>query len=56
VDAGMFRFDASDMMPYDIGFGPLLTELTDYVSDPSKSAQETLARVEEAWWNYDAVQ
>jgi alpha-glucoside transport system substrate-binding protein len=55
VDAGMFRFDGSDMMPYDIGFGPLLTELTEYVSDPSKSAGETLAAVEEAWKNHAAA-
>ena len=54
VDAGMFRFDASDMMPYEIGFGPLLTELTDYVSDPSRSAQETLAEVEEVWQNHQS--
>jgi alpha-glucoside transport system substrate-binding protein len=51
VDAGMFRFDGSDLMPYDIGFGPLLTELTDYVSDPAKSAEEALSVVEEAWQN-----
>jgi DNA-binding SARP family transcriptional activator/ABC-type glycerol-3-phosphate transport system substrate-binding protein/tRNA A-37 threonylcarbamoyl transferase component Bud32 len=51
VDASMFRFDGSDLMPYDIGFGPLLTELTDYVSDPAKSAEETLSVVEEAWQN-----
>jgi alpha-glucoside transport system substrate-binding protein len=51
VDAGMFRFDGSDLMPYEIGFGPLLTELTEYVSDPTKSAQETLSEVEEAWQN-----
>jgi hypothetical protein len=38
-------------MPYDIGFGPLLTELTDYVSDPAKSAEETLSVIEEAWQN-----
>jgi alpha-glucoside transport system substrate-binding protein len=49
VNAGMFRFDGSDLMPYDIGFGPLLRELTEYVSDPSKSAKEALAAVEEAW-------
>jgi alpha-glucoside transport system substrate-binding protein len=51
VDADMFRFDGSDLMPYDIGFGPLLTELTEYVSDPTKSPQETLAAVEMAWQN-----
>lgn len=56
VDADMFRFDGSDLLPYEIGFGPLLTELTDYVSDPSKSARESLSAVEKAWQDYDAVQ
>ena len=54
VDEGMFRFDGSDMMPYEIGFGPFLTELTEYVSEPTQSAQETLAEVEEAWQDHQA--
>ena len=56
VEADMFRFDGSDMMPYEIGFGPLLTELTGYVSDSGKSAQETLSAVEAAWNDYEAGQ
>jgi len=52
VDADMFRFDGSDLMPYEIGFGPLLTELTEYVSEPTKSPEETLSAVEEAWQNH----
>ena len=56
VDAEMFRFDASDLMPYEIGFGPLLTELTGYVSDPGRSAQEALSAVEAAWNDYVAGQ
>lgn len=51
VDADMFRFDGSDLMPYEIGFGPLLTELTEYVSDPNKTAREPLSAVEQAWQN-----
>jgi DNA-binding SARP family transcriptional activator/ABC-type glycerol-3-phosphate transport system substrate-binding protein/tRNA A-37 threonylcarbamoyl transferase component Bud32 len=56
VEADMFRFDGSDMMPYEIGFGPLLTELTDYVSSSGKSAQEALSAVEAAWNDYEAGQ
>jgi alpha-glucoside transport system substrate-binding protein len=51
VEADMFRFDGSDLMPYEIGFGPLLTELTEFVSDPNKTARETLAAVEQSWQN-----
>jgi alpha-glucoside transport system substrate-binding protein len=54
VRADMFRFDGSDLMPYEIGFGPLLAELTDYMSNPEKSAQETLTTVEQAWLDYEA--
>ena len=56
VEADMFRFDGSDLMPYEIGFGPLLTELTNYVSNSDKSAQETLSAVETAWSDYEAAQ
>jgi alpha-glucoside transport system substrate-binding protein len=56
VQADMFRFDGSDLMPYDIGFGTLLTELTDYVSNSGKSAEDTLAAVEAAWNDHEARQ
>ncbi|HEU5114054.1 MAG TPA: ABC transporter substrate-binding protein, partial [Acidimicrobiia bacterium] len=47
--AGLFRFDASDNMPGEIGFGVLFDVLTEYVSDPELSAKEALAQVEAAW-------
>ncbi|MET0696022.1 MAG: extracellular solute-binding protein [Acidimicrobiia bacterium] len=56
VEADMFRFDGSDMMPYEIGFGTLLTELTDYVSNSGNSAQDALSAVESAWIDYEAGQ
>jgi hypothetical protein len=49
-DAGMFRFDASDQMPFEIGFDALNTVLTRYLSDPAVSAQEVLSEVEAAAW------
>jgi DNA-binding SARP family transcriptional activator/ABC-type glycerol-3-phosphate transport system substrate-binding protein len=56
VDAGAFRFDASDQMPFELAFGPLHEELTRYVSDPSVSAKEALAAVELAWTQYEQAQ
>ena len=52
--AGMFRFDASDQMPFEIGFDALLPPLTEYVSNPDASAKETLAEVEAAWLDLEA--
>ena len=54
VDAGLFRFDASDQIPPEIAFGPLHDALTRYVSDPGVSAKEALASVELAWTEYEA--
>jgi DNA-binding SARP family transcriptional activator/ABC-type glycerol-3-phosphate transport system substrate-binding protein/serine/threonine protein kinase len=56
LEADLWRYDASDQMPYEIGFGPLLTELTEYVSNADKSAQETLSVVEEAWQELETTQ
>ena len=55
-DAGLWRFDASDQMPTDIAFGPLHEALTRYVSDPTVSAKEALAEVEQAWTQYELSQ
>ena len=56
IDSGMYRFDASDHMPFEIAFGPLHSALIDYVTDPNASAQETLSAVEAAWNEYEAAQ
>ncbi|MET0565939.1 MAG: BTAD domain-containing putative transcriptional regulator [Acidimicrobiia bacterium] len=56
VEADMFRFDGSDLMPYEVGFGPLLAELTDYVSNSDRSAEDALSAVESAWNDYEAGQ
>ena len=56
VEAGSFRFDASDQMPSDVALGALHRELTRYVSDPSVSAGEVLAAVEQAWTEYEQSQ
>jgi ABC-type glycerol-3-phosphate transport system substrate-binding protein len=48
-DADMFRFDASDRIPSEIGFDALNAALTEYLADPNVTAAEALARVEEAW-------
>ena len=45
----MFRFDASDRIPFDVGFTALNAALTDYLADPDMTASEALARVERAW-------
>ncbi len=54
VEADMWRYDASDQMPFEIGFGPLLTSVTDYVKDSEMSAEMALFQVEQAWQAYEA--
>ena len=51
----MFRFDASDRIPFDIGFTALNTALTEYLSDPEVPATDALAKVEQAWVAFEAA-
>lgn len=51
----MFRFDASDRIPFDIGFTALNTALTEYLSDPEVAATDALAKVEQAWVAFEAA-
>jgi alpha-glucoside transport system substrate-binding protein len=54
IEAGLYRFDASDQMPIDIAFGPLHSALVDYLTNPGASAEEALSSVEAAWVEYEA--
>jgi hypothetical protein len=54
IEAGMYRFDASDQMPFEIAFQTLHSALTEYVTDPDASAAEVLSSVEMAWTEYEA--
>lgn len=54
IGAEMYRFDASDQMPFDVTFGFLHSALTDYLSNPGASASNALASVEAAWIDYEA--
>ena len=55
IDAGLYRFDASDQMPVEVAFGPLHSALVDYLTTPGASAKEALASVEAAWTEYEAT-
>ena len=54
IDAGLYRFDASDQMPIEVAFGPLHSALVDYLTTPGASAKEALSSVEGAWTEYKA--
>lgn len=54
IDAGMYRFDASDQMPIKIAFGTLHKALVEYVTNPGASAKDALSAVELAWTRYEA--
>jgi alpha-glucoside transport system substrate-binding protein len=47
VNAEVFRFDASDLMPAEVGAGTFWTGMTDWVSGESEEA--TLEMIEESW-------
>jgi alpha-glucoside transport system substrate-binding protein len=47
-DADVVRFDASDMMPGDVGSGSFWTAAVDIVTE-SKSVEEAFTDVEESW-------
>ena len=47
--ADMFRYDASDQIPFGVGFSALNAALTEYLADPEMSAAKALAEVEQAW-------
>jgi len=47
VNAEVFRFDASDLMPAEVGAGTFWTGMTDWVS--GVSADETLEMIEDSW-------
>lgn len=54
IDTGLYRYDAADLMPEQIGLGQLVTALINYLTDPNASAEEALATVEAAWTEYEA--
>jgi alpha-glucoside transport system substrate-binding protein len=54
IDADLYRYDAADLMPEQIGLGELVTALVNYLSDPNSSAEEALSSVEDAWAEYEA--
>jgi alpha-glucoside transport system substrate-binding protein len=53
IEAGTFRFDASDQLPAQVT-GVLHSALLGYVTDPDSSAEAALASVEAAWAEYEA--
>ena len=48
VNASVFRFDASDLMPTEVGSGSFWTGMVNYVSGAEK-AEECLKVIEESW-------
>ncbi len=47
VNASVFRFDASDLMPAEVGAGTFWTGMVDYVS--GKDAKKVLSDIEKSW-------
>ncbi len=45
--ADVFRFDASDLMPKEVGSGTFWTEMVEWVG--GKSSEDTLTAIEESW-------
>jgi alpha-glucoside transport system substrate-binding protein len=54
IETGLYRYDAADLMPDEIGLGQLVTALVNYLADPNASAQEALSTVEASWVEYEA--
>ncbi len=48
VNASVFRFDASDLMPTEVGSGSFWTGMVNYVSG-AETAEEALKTIEETW-------
>ncbi len=48
VNASVFRFDASDLMPTEVGSGSFWTGMVNYVSG-SENAEDCLKVIEESW-------
>ncbi|MGP1459526.1 MAG: ABC transporter substrate-binding protein [Treponema sp.] len=48
VSAKVFRFDASDLMPAEVGSGTFWTGMVNYVSG-AESAEECLKKINESW-------
>ena len=53
IEAGTFRFDASDQLPPSVA-DQLYPALLNYVTNPGVSAEDTLGAVEAAWVEYEA--
>lgn len=47
VNASVFRFDASDLMPADVGAGSFWTGMVDYIS--GRKAEQVLSTIEKSW-------
>lgn len=48
VNATVFRFDASDLMPTEVGSGSFWTGMVNYVSG-AENAEQCLKTIEETW-------
>ena len=47
--ATSFRFDASDLMPGEVGAGSFWTAMVDFVSNADLSAAEVATQIQESW-------
>ena len=47
AEADVFRFDASDLMPKEVGSGTFWTEMVEWIS--GKSSKDTLKAIEDSW-------
>ncbi|HPX47784.1 MAG TPA: carbohydrate ABC transporter substrate-binding protein, partial [Treponemataceae bacterium] len=47
VNATVFRFDASDLMPADVGAGSFWTGMVDYVG--GRKIDQVLSTIEKSW-------
>jgi alpha-glucoside transport system substrate-binding protein len=49
ASAGVWRYDASDLMPAEIGSGAFWTGMVDYIDSGPPSVDRVLADIEAAW-------
>ena len=49
IAAGVWRYDASDLMPAEIGSGAFWTGMVDYIDSGPSSVDRVLAEIEAAW-------
>lgn len=51
ADASVFRFDASDVMPTEVGGGTFWSEMVNWVSANGENTEEVFQNIEDSWPN-----